>query len=257
MFIDLLEHPGFERFDLSSLRTGLIGGAPCPLEVLRRVREQLAIDELTIVGGMTETSPVSTQTASDESPDEQVTTAGQVHPHVEMKIVDPVTGKIVPRGTPGEQCTRGYSVMLGYWEDDLATNIAIDSAGWMHTGDLAVMDEDGRVGIVGRIEDVIIRGGEKVHPREVEEFLHGLPEISDAHVIGVPSASYGEAVMAWIRPREGADLSEQALVAACRGKIASYKIPRYWKFVDSFPMTFTGKAQKYRMREIAIEELAL
>jgi len=257
MFIDLLEQPGFERFDLSSVRTGLIGGAPCPLEVLKRVREQLAIDELTIVGGMTETSPVSTQTASDESPEEQITTAGHVHPHVEMKVVDPVTGKIVPRGTPGEQCTRGYSVMLGYWEDDLATNIAIDSAGWLHTGDLAVMEEDGRVGIVGRIEDVIIRGGEKVHPREVEEFLHGLPEISDAHVIGVPSASYGEAVMAWIRPREGADLSEQALVAACRGKIASYKIPRYWKFVDSFPMTFTGKAQKYRMREIAIEELAL
>jgi fatty-acyl-CoA synthase len=257
MFIAELERPDLGRFDLSSLRTGVMGGAPCPVEVMKRVRTSMHMEELTVVSGMTETSPVSAQTVLDEPLERQVATVGRVHPHQEIKIVDPVTGKIVPRGTPGEQCTRGYSVMLSYWEDEQATSIAIDAAGWMHTGDLAVMDDEGYISIVGRIEDVIVRGGEKVHPREVEEFLHGLPEVSDAEVIGVPSTHYGEAVMAWVKLREGASLSEQALVAACRGQIASYKIPRYWRFVESFPMTVTGRVQKYRMRELAIQELGL
>ena len=234
-----------------------MGGAPCPVEVMKRVRARMDLDDLTVVSGMAETSPVSAQTALDEPLERQVATVGRVHPHLEIKIVDPVTGKIVPRGTSGEQCVRGYSVMLGYWEDAQATSIAIDAAGWMHTGDLAVMDDEGYISIVGRIDDVIVRGGEKVHPREVEEFLYRLPEVSDAEVIGVPSTRYGESVMAWVKLREGASLSEQALVAACRGQIASYKIPRYWKIVDSFPMTVTGKVQKYRMRELAIQELGL
>jgi fatty-acyl-CoA synthase len=206
---------------------------------------------------MAETSPVSVQTPLGEPVERQVGTVGRVHQHLELKMVDPITGKIVPRGTPGELCTRGYGVMLGYWEDELATSMAIDAAGWMHTGDLAVMNDEGSVSMVGRIDEVIVRAGEKIHPREVEEFLHSLPEVGDAHVIGVPSALYGEAVMAWVKPRARATLSEQALVAACRGQLASYKIPRYWKFTESFPITFTGKAQKLRMREMAIEELAL
>ena len=206
---------------------------------------------------MTETSPVSTQTALDDPLEKRVTTVGRVHPHVEIKIVDPATGETVPRGTPGEQCTRGYSVMLGYWDDEDATRRAIDADGWMHTGDLAVMDDDGYVSIVGRIKDMIIRGGENIYPREVEEFLHRLPEISDVQVIGVPSERYGEEVMAWVKLRDGATITEEELSAACQGQIATFKIPRYWKFVDSFPMTVTGKIQKYRMREIAIAELGL
>jgi fatty-acyl-CoA synthase len=257
MFIAELEHPEFGRFDLSSLRTGMMGGAPCPVEVMKKVRTQMHMDEVTIVCGMTETSPVSTQTALDEPIEKQVTTVGRVHPHLEMKIVDPATGVIVPRGTPGEQCTRGYSVMLGYWDDDQATHHAIDTAGWMHTGDIAVMDDEGYVSIVGRIKDMIIRGGENVYPREIEEFLYGLPEVSDAQVIGVPSERYGEEVMAWVKLREGASMSEEELSEACSGRIARFKIPRYWRIVDSFPMTVTGKVQKYRMREIAIEELGL
>jgi len=255
MFIAELENPGFARFDLSSLRTGLMGGAPCPAEVMSKVRALMHMDEVAIVCGMTETSPVSTQTAPQDPLEKRVTTVGRAHPHLEVKIVDPDTGAIVPRGTAGEQCTRGYSVMLGYWDDDEATGRAIDSAGWMHTGDVAVMDDDGYVSIVGRMGDMIIRGGENVYPREVEEFLHGLPEVSDVQVVGIPSARYGEEVMAWVKLREGAELTEEQLAEACRGRIARFKIPRFWRIVDAFPMTVTGKVQKYRMREIAAREL--
>ncbi|MDQ3850292.1 MAG: AMP-binding protein [Actinomycetota bacterium] len=257
MFIAELEQPRIGELDLSSLRTGMMGGAPCPVDVMNRVRSQMHMEEVTIICGMTETSPVSTQTQVDDPVQKRVSTVGRVHPHVEIKVVDPGTGGIVPRGTPGEQCTRGYSVMLGYWNDEQATRGAIDAAGWMHTGDLAVMDDDGYLEIVGRIKDMIIRGGENIYPREIEEFLHGLPDVVDAHVIGVPSARYGEEIMAWIKLCDGATLSEDALVAACRGRIATYKIPRHWKAVDSFPMTVTGKIQKFRMRQIAIEELGL
>ena len=234
----------------------MMGGAPCPVEVMQQVRSRMHMEQVTIICGMTETSPVSTQTALDDPVDKRVETVGRVHPHVEVKIVDPETGAIVPRGAAGEQCTRGYSVMLGYWDDEDATADAIDAAGWMHSGDLAVMDDDGYVRIVGRIKDMIIRGGENIYPREIEEFLHGLPEVSAAQVIGVPSERYGEEVMAWVKLRDGAIATDEDLVAACRGRIATYKIPRYWKLVDAFPMTITGKIQKFRMREIAIAELA-
>jgi fatty-acyl-CoA synthase len=257
MFIAALAEPRLETFDLTSLRTGIMAGAPCPVEVMRQVRSRLHMDEVTIGCGMTETSPLSTQTSVDDSVEKRVTTVGRVHPHVEVKIVDPRTGAAVPRGTRGEQCTRGYGVMLGYWDDPSATSSAIDAEGWMHSGDLAVMDDEGYVSIVGRIKDMIIRGGENIYPREVEEFLYGLPEIDLVEVIGVPSERYGEEVMAWVRLRDGFTVTGDDLIAACRGQIATYKIPRYWKFVDSFPMTITGKTQKYRMREIAIEELGL
>jgi fatty-acyl-CoA synthase len=206
---------------------------------------------------MTETAPVSTQSATDDPLDKRVSTVGRIHPHVEIKIVDPATGQIVPRGQSGELCTRGYSVMLGYWNNPEATAQAIDSARWMHTGDLATMDDEGYVNIVGRIKDMIIRGGENIYPREIEEYLYTHPDVSDVQVIGVPSERYGEEVMAWIKPREGAQLTDEALVVFCRGKIATYKIPRYWKFVDGFPMTVTGKIQKFKMRETAVSELGL
>ena len=257
MFIAGLEEPRFTEFDLSSLRTGAMGGAPCPIEVMRRVRTDMHMDEVTIVCGMTETSPVSTQTAVDDPVEKRVSTVGRAHPHVEVKIVDPATGEIVPRGTPGEQCTRGYSVMLGYWGDDEATARAIDEDGWMHSGDLSTMDDDGYVNIVGRIKDMIIRGGENIYPREIEEFLLTMEAVSDAYVIGVPSERYGEEVMAWVKLRTGASVDGDELRAACQGQIAKYKIPRYWKLVDSFPMTVTGKIQKFRMRELAVEELGL
>jgi fatty-acyl-CoA synthase len=257
MFVAELEHPRFADFDLSSLRTGVMAGSPCPIDTMKRVRTLMHMDEVTICYGMTETSPVSTQSAVDDPVDKRVTTVGRVHPHLEIKVVDPATRRIVPRGTPGEQCTRGYSVMLGYWDDDEATREAIDGAGWMHTGDLAVMDAEGYVSIVGRIKDVIIRGGENIYPRELEEFLLTLPDVAEAYVIGVPSARYGEEVMAWVKLREGSAAGEEQLDAACRGAIATFKIPRYWKFVDAFPMTVTGKIQKFRMRETAIEELGL
>ena len=253
MFIAELAHPAFARFDLSSLRTGMMGGAPCPVDVMRRVRSDMRMEQVTIVCGMTETSPLSTQTAPDDPVEKRIETVGRAHPHVEIKIVDPATGAMVPRGTPGEQCTRGYNVMLGYWDDPSATTAAIDAEGWMHTGDLAVMDDDGYLSIVGRIKDMIIRGGENIYPREIEEFLHALPDVDDAHVIGVPSERYGEEVMAWVKPRDGATLTEHALAAACAGRIARYKTPRYWRIVDSFPMTVTGKVQKYRLRELAAE----
>ena len=257
MFIAELAEPDFGRYDLSSLRTGAMGGAPCPVEVMNQVRSRMHMDEVTIICGMTETSPVSTQTAPDDPVEKRVGTVGRVHPHVEVKVVDPDTGETVPRGTPGEQCTRGYSVMLGYWDDPVATAEAIDAGGWMHSGDLAVMDDDGYVSIVGRIKDMIIRGGENIYPREIEEFLHGLPGVAEAYVIGVPSERYGEEVMAWVKPRGGAALTAASLDEACRGRIATYKIPRYWRIVDDFPMTVTGKVQKYRLRELAAARPAL
>jgi fatty-acyl-CoA synthase len=257
MFIAELEEPRFAEFDLSSLRTGIMAGAPCPIEVLKRVRTEMHMPEVTIACGMTETSPVSTQTAVDDPVEKRVSTVGRAHPHVEVKIVDPDTGVVVPRGTPGEQCTRGYSVMLGYWGDEEATARAVDEDGWMHTGDLATMDDDGYVNIVGRIKDMIIRGGENIYPREIEEFLLSIGGVSDAYVIGVPSERYGEEVMAWVKLRDGVRLTSDELRAGCNGRIATYKIPRYWKAVDSFPMTVTGKVQKFRMRELAIQELEL
>jgi fatty-acyl-CoA synthase len=257
MFIGELEHPRFNEFDFSSLRTGIMAGSPCPIEVMKRVQSQMHMPEVTICYGMTETAPVSTQSALDDPLDKRVATVGRTHPHVEIKIVEAATGQIVPRNTTGELCTRGYSVMLGYWNNPDATAQAIDAARWMHTGDLATMDDDGYVKIVGRIKDMIIRGGENIYPREVEEFLYTHPDVSDVQVIGVPSEKYGEEVMAWVKPREGAVVTEDALMAYCRGKIATYKIPRYWKFVDGFPMTVTGKIQKFKMRDVAVEELGL
>jgi fatty-acyl-CoA synthase len=256
MFIAELEHPRFAEFDLGSLRTGVMAGSPCPIEVMKQVQSRMHMDQVTICYGMTETSPVSTQSGLQDPLDKRVTTVGRVHPHVEIKIVDE-QGRLVPRGRPGEFCTRGYCVMLGYWDNEEATRAAIDAAGWMHTGDLAVMGEDGYVNIVGRTKDMIVRGGEKVYPREVEEYLHTHPAVAEAQVIGVPSAKYVEEVMAWVRIRPGAALSEDELVGFCKDRIATFKIPRYWKFVDAFPMTVTGKVQKFRMREIAVEELKL
>ena len=257
MFIAQLNHAAFAGTDFSSLRTGVMAGSPCPVEVMKQVRDRMNVREITICYGMTETSPVSTQTRVDAPLEKRVGSVGQIHPHVEIKVVDPATGLVVPRGTTGELCTRGYVVMLGYWNDEAATGAAIDAARWMHTGDLATMDADGYLNIVGRIKDVIIRGGENVYPREIEEFLYTHTDIEDAQVIGVPSARYGEEVMAWVKPKAGAAPSEDDLQAFCRGTIATYKIPRYWKLVDAFPMTVTGKVQKYRMREIATAELGL
>jgi fatty-acyl-CoA synthase len=257
MFIGELDHPRFAEFDLSSLRTGIMAGSPCPVEVMRRVQSQMRMPEVTICYGMTETAPVSTQSSTDDPLEKRVSTVGRIHPHVEIKIVDPSTGWIVPRGQPGELCTRGYSVMLGYWNNPEATREAIDPARWMHTGDLATMDDQDYVNIVGRIKDMIIRGGENIYPREIEEFLYTHPAVSDVQVIGVPSERYGEEVMAWVKLREGQYPTDEELVAFCRGKIATYKIPRYWKFVDGFPMTVTGKIQKFKMRETAVSELGL
>jgi fatty-acyl-CoA synthase len=257
MFIAELEHPRFGEFDLTSLRTGIMAGSPCPVEVMRKVQSVMHVPEVTICYGMTETSPVSTQTRIGDPLEKQVGTVGRIHPHVEVKIVDAETGGIVPRGRPGELCTRGYSVMLGYWNNDQATRSSIDEARWMHTGDLATMDDDGYVNIVGRLKDMIIRGGENVYPREIEEFLYTHPGVADAQVIGVPSQKYGEEVMAWVRPRAGSVLTGESLTEFCRGKIATYKIPRYWKFVDAFPMTITGKVRKVEMREVAVKELGL
>jgi len=257
MFIGELDLPDFRRYDLSSLRTGIMAGSPCPVEVMKRVQSEMHMTEVTIAYGMTETSTVSTQTHTDDPVEKRVGTVGSAHPHIEIKVLDPETGRVVPRGTTGEFCTRGYSVMLGYWNNDAATGAAIDSARWMHTGDLAVMDDDGYLNIVGRIKDMVIRGGENVYPREVEEFLYSHPAVSDVQVIGVPDEKYGEEIMAWVKLRAGAQVSGDELRDFCRGKIASYKIPRYWKFVDGFPMTVTGKVQKFKMREAAVAELGL
>ncbi|WP_375771662.1 AMP-binding protein [Archangium gephyra] len=257
MFIAELDHPRFGEFDFSSLRTGIMAGSPCPIEVMKNVQSRMNMREVTICYGMTETSPVSTQSSLDDPLDKRVGTVGRVHPHVEVKIIDAATGAVVPRGTSGELCTRGYSVMLGYWNNPEATRTSIDAAGWMHTGDLATMDEGGYVKIVGRIKDMIIRGGENVYPREIEEFLHTHPAVSEAQVIGVPSEKYGEEVMAWVKPKPGATLTQEELVRFCTGRISTFKIPRFWKFVDEFPMTVTGKIQKFRMREVAVAELGL
>ncbi len=257
MFIAELEHPDFESFELSSLRTGIMAGSPCPVEVMKQVVSRMHMEEVTIAYGMTETSPVSTQTVPEDSLEHRVSTVGRVHPHVEVKIIDPDTGRVVERGTAGELCTRGYSVMTGYWNDPERTAEAIGETGWMHTGDLATMDADGYVNIVGRIKDMIIRGGENIYPREIEEFLYTHPDVSDVQVIGVPDVKYGEELMAWVKVREGATLAEDALKEFCKGRIAHYKVPRYIKFTDEFPMTVTGKIQKFKMREQAVEELGL
>jgi fatty-acyl-CoA synthase len=258
MFIAELAHPDFNRFDLSSLRTGIMAGSPCPVEVMKQCVSAMHMEEVTICYGMTETSPVSTQTAADDPLDKRVGSVGRVHPHVEVKVVDPLTGHVVPRGAAGELCTRGYSVMLGYWNDVEKTAEAIDLAGWMHTGDLATMDDEGYVNIVGRIKDMVIRGGENIYPREIEEFLYTHPDIVDVQVIGVPDERYGEEIMAWVKLREGVtDLGTEDVREFCQGKIAHFKIPRYVHVAAEFPMTVTGKVQKYKMREVAIELLGL
>ncbi len=256
MFIAELEHPDFASFDLSRLRTGIMAGSPCPIEVMRRVVDRMNLRELTIAYGMTETSPVSFQSSTTDPIERRVSTVGRIHPHVEVKIID-VEGRIVPRGVAGELCTRGYPVMPGYWEDEARTRTAIDAARWMHTGDLAVIDAEGFCNIVGRIKDLVIRGGENVYPREVEEFLYAHPAILDVQVFGVPDDRYGEEICAWVKLRPGATLSEAELQAHCRGQIAHQKIPRYVRFVDEFPMTVTGKMQKFIMRETMERELNL
>ncbi|MFD0903597.1 AMP-binding protein [Actinomadura sediminis] len=258
MFIAVLNEPSLDSADLSNLRTGIMAGSPCPVEVMKQVIERLGMAEVAICYGMTETSPVSTQTRADDTLDRRVSTVGTVHPHLEVKVVDPATGVTVPRGTPGELCTRGYSVMLGYWEEPEKTAEVIDAARWMHTGDLAVMDEEGYVNITGRIKDMVIRGGENVYPREIEEFLYTHPDIVDAQVIGVPDERYGEELMAWVRLRDGAEpLTAEALREFCDGKLARYKIPRYVHVVDEFPMTVTGKVRKVQMRAEAVDILGL
>lgn len=257
MFIAQLEHPDFDNYDLSSLRTGIMAGSPCPIEVMKKVQTVMNMSEVQIAYGMTETSPVSTQTKIGTSLEKQVSTVGQVHPHIEVKIIDAETGLVLPIGDTGELCTRGYCVMLGYWNDPEKTNEAIDSARWMHTGDLAVMDEEGYVNIVGRIKDMIIRGGENIYPREIEEFLYAHPKISDIQVIGIPSPKFGEEVMAWIKPKEGVTITEDEIKDFCENKITHFKIPKFYKFTDDFPMTVTGKIRKMEMRKMSIEELGL
>ena len=257
MFIAELEHPEFPEFDLTSLRTGIMAGSPCPIETMKRCVSEMHMEDVTICYGMTETSPVSTQTGADDPLEKRVGTVGRVHPHVEVKVVNPENGAIVPRGEPGELCTRAYSVMLGYWEEPEKTADAIDRARWMHTGDLAQMDDEGYLKIVGRIKDMVIRGGENVYPREIEEFLMAHPDIQDVQVIGVPDARFGEELMAWVVTRGDVDLDQETVAEFCKGKIAHYKVPRYVQVVSEFPMTVTGKVQKFKLREQAIEELGL
>jgi fatty-acyl-CoA synthase len=252
MFRAVLEEPTFARFNVSSLRTGIMAGAPCPVELMREVVTRLHMPEVAIGYGMTETSPISTMSARDDLLERRVGTVGRVLPHVEITIRDPATHVVLPRGTPGEFCTRAYSVMRGYWRDEAATQRSI-VGGWMHSGDLAVMDNAGYVKIVGRIKDMIIRGGENIYPAEIEAALHAHPDVSEAQIVGLPSRKYGEEVMAWVRLRPGATLSDAELIAFCKGRIATYKLPRFWRFVESFPMTVTGKVQKYRLREMAVE----
>ncbi len=257
MFIAELAHPDFADYDLRSLRTGIMAGSPCPVATMKQVIERMHMREVEIAYGMTETSPVSFQTRTDSPLDKRVGTVGLVHPHLEVKIIDPESGAVQPIGVGGELCTRGYSVMLGYWNNDEATRQAIDAKGWMHTGDTAVMDAEGYVNIVGRIKDMIVRGGENVYPREIEEYLMTHEAVEAVQVTGVPDEKYGEEIIAWVRCKEGAELSEEALRGFCRGRIAHYKVPRYIRFSDDFPMTVTGKVQKFRMRGISISELGL
>jgi fatty-acyl-CoA synthase len=257
MFIAELGHERFEEFELEALRTGIMAGSPCPIEVMKKVVDEMGIHQMAIAFGQTEMSPVATQVRTDDTLEHRCETVGQAMPHTEIKIIDPGTDRIVPRGEPGEFCARGYLVMRGYWNEAERTAEAIDSGRWMHSGDLATMDMDGYVKIVGRIKDMVIRGGENVYPREIEEFLYTHPQISDVQVIGVPDERYGEELMAWVIVRPGGSLSEDDVRDFCRGKIAHYKVPRYIKFVAEFPMTVTGKVQKFKMRELAIEELGL
>jgi fatty-acyl-CoA synthase len=256
MFIAELEHPRFAEFDLSSLRTGIMAGSPCPIEVMRRAVDRMHLQEITICYGMTETSPVSFQSSVEDPLERRVSTVGRVHPHVEVKIVD-AEGRVVPRGTPGELCTRGYPVMLGYWGDEAQTRQAIDPARWMHTGDLATLDEEGFCNIVGRIKDVVIRGGENVYPREVEEFLYAHPKIQDVQCFGVPDQRYGEELCAWVKLRPGEAMTADEVRGFCEGRIAHQKVPRHVRFVDEFPMTVTGKMQKYLMRAAMARELGV
>jgi fatty-acyl-CoA synthase len=256
MFIAELDHPEFARFDLKSLRTGIMAGAPCPIEVMRRVADRMNMREVTIAYGMTETSPVSFQSATDDPLERRVTTVGRIHPHLEVKIVD-AEGRVVPRGQRGELCTRGYSVMLGYWDEAAKTAEVLDAARWMHTGDLATLDAEGYCNIVGRIKDMVIRGGENLYPREIEEFFYRHPKVQDVQVFGVADDRYGEELCAWIRVREGETLSEDEVRAFADGQIAHNKIPRYIQFVSEFPMTVTGKVQKFRMREVVERQLGL
>jgi fatty-acyl-CoA synthase len=256
MFIAELQHPNFDQYDLSTLRTGLMAGSPCPVEVMKQVNSKMNMYEVEIAYGMTETSPVSFQTRTDAPLHKRVSTVGQILPHTEVKIVD-AEGRVVPVGQPGELCTRGYCVMLGYWNDEVRTREAIDNGRWMHTGDLATMDEEGYVNIVGRIKDMVIRGGENVYPREIEEFLYTHPKVSDAQVIGVPDVRYGEELMAWVMLKEGQTATAEEMRDYCRDQIAHYKVPRYWKFVTEFPMTVTGKVRKVQMREESVAELEL
>jgi fatty-acyl-CoA synthase len=257
MFIAELALPDFANYDLSSLRTGIMAGSPCPVEVMKRVVSEMHMAEVTIAYGMTETSPVSCQTRPDDDTERRVSTVGRVHPHVEVKIINPHNGLVLPRGEPGEMCTRGYSVMLGYWNEPEKTAEAIDAGRWMHTGDLAVMDEAGYLNIVGRIKDMVIRGGENVYPREVEEYLYTHPAIEEVQVVGVPDEKYGEELCAWVKLRPGAELTDEDARAFCVGKIAHYKVPRYVLFTQEFPMTVTGKVQKFKMRETSVAELGL
>ena len=257
MFIAELDLPDFAKYNLKSLRTGIMAGAPCPIDTMRKVQSLMNMTEICVCYGMTETSPVSTESCTDDPLELRVTTVGTVHPHVEIKIIDPESGAIVPRGTAGELCTRGYSVMLGYWDNPEDTKAIIDETRWLHSGDIAVMDENGYVSIVGRIKDLIIRGGENISPKEIEDFLIVHEGVSDVQVIGVYSEKYGEEVMAWIKPRPGYNVSAESLHTYCKGRIATFKIPRYWKFVDAFPMTVTGKIRKIEMREISEIELGL
>lgn len=257
MFIAELDHPRFAEFDLSSLRTGIMAGTACPIEVMKRVVDRMHLGEITIAYGMTETSPVSCQSSTDTPLERRVSTVGTVQPHLEVKIVDPDSGATVPRGQPGELCTRGYSVMHGYWGDEAKTREAIDTEGWMHTGDLATMDDEGYVNIVGRIKDMVIRGGENIYPREIEEFLYRHPQVQDVQVVGLPDRKYGEELCAWIIPKPGQQPTEADIRAFCQGQIAHYKVPKYIRFVDAFPMTVTGKIQKYRIRDQMADELGL
>jgi fatty-acyl-CoA synthase len=256
MFIAELEHPRFGEFDLSSLRTGIMAGSPCPIEVMRRVVSEMHMAEVTIAYGMTETSPVSFQTVPEDPLERRVDSVGRIHPHLEVKLVDEA-GHIVPCGEPGELCTRGYSVMLGYWQDETRTREVVDAAGWMHTGDLATLDTDGYCRIVGRLKDMIIRGGENVYPREIEEFLYSHLKVLDVQVFGVPDAKFGEQICAWVRLREGCTASVAEIQDYCRHHLAYYKVPHYVRFVDAFPMTVTGKVQKYLMRDVITQELGL
>ncbi len=257
MFIAELHHPEFKKYDFSNLRTGIMAGATCPVDTMKKVQSLMNMKDVTVCYGMTETSPVSTQTMPGDILEKRVSTVGKIHPHVEIKIIDPATGKVIPRDEEWELCTRGYSVMLGYWDNDEETLKVIEQAGWMHTGDLAMMDDDGYVQIKGRIKDIIIRGSENISPREIEEFIIGHEAISDVQVIDVPNAKYGEEVMAWVKIKEEWDITKEDLKDYCTGQIATYKIPKYWKFVDEFPMTVTGKVRKVEMREISTKELGL